>query len=56
MTLKGQTKAHLYRPRDCSAHVRRRWLFNRTAVVLPKHVKPSYFRMRSQGRPFAGDA
>jgi len=41
MTIRDQTEAYLCRPRDCRARARSRWLFDRTTVVLLKHVKPS---------------
>jgi hypothetical protein len=55
-TLTGRTEAHLYVPRDCSAHVRSRWLFDRTTAVSPKHAGPFHLRMRLQRRRFASDA
>jgi hypothetical protein len=55
-TLTGRTEAHLYGPRDCSAHVRSRWLFDRTTAVSPKHAGPFHLRMRLQRRRFASDA
>ena len=45
MTLRGQTEARLYDPRDYSAHVRSRWLFDRMTAVSPKHVEPFHLRM-----------
>ncbi|KAF2678335.1 hypothetical protein K458DRAFT_423273 [Lentithecium fluviatile CBS 122367] len=43
MTLKGQTEAHLYRPRDCSAYVRSRWLFDRTTAYYQNMPSLSTF-------------
>ena len=55
-TLTGRTEAHLYGPRDCSAHVRSRWSFDRTTAVSPKHARPFHLRMRLQRRRLASDA
>lgn len=55
MTLKGQTEAHLYGPRDGSAHVRSRWLFDRTTAMPPKHVGPFHLRMCLQRWRSASD-
>jgi hypothetical protein len=42
-TLTGRTEAPLYGPRDCSAHVRSRWPFDRTTAVSPNHADLSAF-------------
>ncbi|KAF2681104.1 hypothetical protein K458DRAFT_421006 [Lentithecium fluviatile CBS 122367] len=34
-TVTDRTKAHLYGPRDCSAHKWSRWSFGRTTAVSP---------------------
>ena len=56
VTLRAQTGAPLYGPRDCSAHVRGRWSFDRTAAVSPKHAGLSHLRVRLQRRRCASDA
>ena len=43
-------------PKDCSAHVRSRWLFDRTTAVSPKHAEPFRFRMCLQRWRSASDA
>ncbi|KAF2470777.1 uncharacterized protein BDR25DRAFT_32412 [Lindgomyces ingoldianus] len=53
ITLRGQTGARLYRPRDYSAHVRSRWSFDHTTAVSPKHGEPFHLRMCLQQRPSA---
>lgn len=42
---RGQTEAHLYGPRDCSARVRSRWLFDRMTAVSRRHAQPFHLCM-----------
>jgi hypothetical protein len=56
MTVRGRTEAHLYRPKDCSAHVCSRQLFDRTMAVPPEHAGPFHLRMRLQRRRSASNA
>ena len=43
-TLKGRIGASLYGPRDCSAHVKSRWLFGRTTAVPTYALATTAFR------------
>ncbi|PVH90828.1 hypothetical protein DM02DRAFT_620832 [Periconia macrospinosa] len=45
-------KAPLFDPRDCSAHVRSRWLFDRTTAVSRKHARTFHLHMRLQRTAF----
>jgi hypothetical protein len=42
-TLTSRTEAPLYDSRDCSAHVRTRWPFDRTTAVSPNYADLSAF-------------
>ncbi|KAF2678333.1 hypothetical protein K458DRAFT_140691 [Lentithecium fluviatile CBS 122367] len=56
MTVGGRTKAHLHDPKDCGAHGKSRWSFDRTTAISPKHEEPFHLRMRLQRRRFASNA
>ncbi|KAF2182942.1 hypothetical protein K469DRAFT_217548 [Zopfia rhizophila CBS 207.26] len=43
MTLRGQTEALLHGSKDCSAHARNRWLFDRATAVSPNMHSLSTF-------------
>ena len=53
---RGRTEVLLYDTRDCSAHARSRWLFDRTTAVSPRHAEPLRLHVRLQRQRLASNA
>ena len=55
-TTRGRNEAPFCDTRDCSAHAKSRWLFDRTIAVSTKHAEPLHPHVRLQRQRLASNA